>query len=308
MQLLRENSEHRTAVRELLQEAKRLAARYYALTGKPLGVTGEVAELEAAENLDLVLADARNPSFDAHQTRDGVVERFQIKGRVVDSGDRYRGRVPSINYNGDFEWVLLVLLDRSTYSAVEIWQASRRDVQARLEAPGSKARNERNSMAISQFLSIGRRAWPQSSTRVHVSSRAKTSLNKVSRAEAIRCGNLRCQSGAMHDRNTRFANMNAGKDVWWLDIPRILITAPSFEYVNLLLCDQRSVEPEFHHLKVPISYLAERLDQFRHRTAEDKISLELSTERVKLFQDVIGPGKIQFIQFRHCSFSESPET
>lgn len=37
----------------------RLAAEYYRLTGKPLGVTGEVAEYVAAETLGLVLADAR---------------------------------------------------------------------------------------------------------------------------------------------------------------------------------------------------------------------------------------------------------
>jgi hypothetical protein len=44
-----EEDELALAVAKLLHEAKILAARYYALTGKPLGVTGEVAELEAAE-------------------------------------------------------------------------------------------------------------------------------------------------------------------------------------------------------------------------------------------------------------------
>ena len=33
---------------EILKEAKVLARRFYRLTGKPLGVTGEVAEYEAA--------------------------------------------------------------------------------------------------------------------------------------------------------------------------------------------------------------------------------------------------------------------
>jgi hypothetical protein len=155
------NDQRSAAVRDILEDAKRLATRYYALTGKPLGVTGEVAELEAAEKLHLVLTSARNPAYDAHCMIDGKIERFQIKGRAVHSEDRYRGRVPSIKYNGDFEWVLLVLLDCSTYSALEIWQATRRDVQGRLEAPGSKARNERNSMRITQFTSIARKAWPE---------------------------------------------------------------------------------------------------------------------------------------------------
>ena len=39
----------------ILAETKRLAQQYRALTGKPLGVTGEVAEFEAARILDLDL-------------------------------------------------------------------------------------------------------------------------------------------------------------------------------------------------------------------------------------------------------------
>ena len=38
-------------VLEMLSEAKVLALRFYRLTGKPLGITGEVAEYEAATNL-----------------------------------------------------------------------------------------------------------------------------------------------------------------------------------------------------------------------------------------------------------------
>ncbi|WP_256574037.1 hypothetical protein [Pseudomonas sp. NFACC24-1] len=38
---------------EVLRDAKVLARRYYRLTGKPLGITGEVAEYEAATKLGL---------------------------------------------------------------------------------------------------------------------------------------------------------------------------------------------------------------------------------------------------------------
>ena len=69
-------------VREILATVKPLAAEYYRLTGKPLGVTGEVAEYVAAEILGLVLADARTPGYDAtRQTPDGQ-QRIQIKGRA----------------------------------------------------------------------------------------------------------------------------------------------------------------------------------------------------------------------------------
>jgi hypothetical protein len=148
------------ALPRLKADAKALAVRYYALTGKPLGITGELAELEAAELLGLSLADARTPGFDAYRERDGRRERIQIKGRAVDAFDRYRGRCPSIKCGDQFDYVLTVLLDRSSLEVLEIWEASEAAVTARLEAPGSKARNERNSMGLSQFNSIATKVWP----------------------------------------------------------------------------------------------------------------------------------------------------
>ena len=46
-------------VQALLGEAKRIAKEYQELTGKPLGITGEIAEYEAARLLGLELAEAR---------------------------------------------------------------------------------------------------------------------------------------------------------------------------------------------------------------------------------------------------------
>lgn len=46
-------------VYQILREAKVLAQRYYHLTDKPLGGTGEVAEYEAARILNLELELAR---------------------------------------------------------------------------------------------------------------------------------------------------------------------------------------------------------------------------------------------------------
>ena len=147
-------------LRELKVEAKALAARYYQLTGKPLGITGEIAELEAAELLGLSLADARQAGYDAIRQRGDSQERIQIKGRAVDPQDRYRGRCPSIKCGDQFDYVVTVLLDRRTLDPLEIWEASEAAVQARLTAPGSKSRNERNSMGLSQFKSIATKVWP----------------------------------------------------------------------------------------------------------------------------------------------------
>jgi hypothetical protein len=54
-----------TAVKTLLDEAKIIAKKYKHLTGRPLGITGEVGEVEAAILLDLELAQVRQSGFDA---------------------------------------------------------------------------------------------------------------------------------------------------------------------------------------------------------------------------------------------------
>jgi len=148
-------------LKSILSRAKEVASEYYALTGKPLGITGEIAE-EAAEKLGLTLSVARTPFPDAELAREGKAEKYQIKGRAVNPGLRYKGRMSGVKCNGDFEWVLLVLLNQATFDTLEIWQASREAVHARISEPGSKARNERYSLGIRQFKSIATRVWPGS--------------------------------------------------------------------------------------------------------------------------------------------------
>ncbi|WP_339469392.1 DUF6998 domain-containing protein [Pseudomonas sp. EL_65y_Pfl1_R83] len=145
-------------VYQILSDAKVLARRYYHLTGKPLGVTGEVAEYEAARILNLKLELARQAGYDATETRDGSTRKIQIKGRYF-SNPRMRGaRVGSIDLKQSFDTVLLVLLD-ADYNAFQIYEAARPAVEALLTRSGSKARNERGSVAISQFKAISKLRW-----------------------------------------------------------------------------------------------------------------------------------------------------
>lgn len=117
--------------------------------------------MEAAEKLGLELVVARTPLYDAVLQHGSQIKHFQIKGRAVARSDPYRGRVPSIKHEGSYDAVLLVLLDRATFETLEIWEAPREKVAVRLQAPGSKARNKRGSMAISQFKSIAVKVWPK---------------------------------------------------------------------------------------------------------------------------------------------------
>jgi hypothetical protein len=146
-------------VREILATVKPLAAEYYRLTGKPLGVTGEVAEYVAAETLGLVLADARTPGYDAtRQTPDGP-QRIQIKGRAYGDDAKSGQRISRIKTDAACDAVLLVLLDNKTLDAREMWEAPFTAVAARLAVPGSKSR-DRGALGVSEFKRMARRVWP----------------------------------------------------------------------------------------------------------------------------------------------------
>lgn len=147
-----------TAVMNVLRDAKMLAQKYRALTGKPLGITGEVAEYEAARILGLELTAARQAGYDATEKSGGTIRHLQIKGRCLLPGCKPGQRLGSIDITKEWDSVLLVLLDEN-FDATEIYEADRAIVLATLAAPGSKARNERGAMAVSKFKSIGRLRW-----------------------------------------------------------------------------------------------------------------------------------------------------
>lgn len=143
----------------LIAEAKRLAIDYYELTGRPLGITGEVAEYEATRLLNLVLAEVRAPGYDAIERTQAGVKRVQIKGRRRTSPKAAWGRMGAVDLTKEFDAVMLVLLDER-YEAVEIWEAPRQVIEAHLTAPGSRARNERGQMATQAFVRLATKRWP----------------------------------------------------------------------------------------------------------------------------------------------------
>jgi hypothetical protein len=150
-------------VLEILREAKKLAQRYRAVTGKPLGITGEVAEYEAARILDIELTPARQAGYDALEKVGSVVRRLQVKGRCILDKRKPGQRLGSIDVGKDWDAVLMVLLDEN-FDAAEIYEASREEVLTALSAPGSKARNERGALSIRSFKRIGKLRWKREST------------------------------------------------------------------------------------------------------------------------------------------------
>lgn len=148
---------------ELLRQVKELAIEYYALTGKPLGVTGEIAEVEAADKLKLKLCAARNDGYDAVGQSEGGPRRIQIKGRRLLETSKPGQPLGGIKLSKEWDSVLLVILD-DHYNAVAMYEADRPDVEREILKPGSRARNERGALSVTKFRSISRCVWERQKT------------------------------------------------------------------------------------------------------------------------------------------------
>jgi len=141
---------------------KPLAAEYYQLTGKPLGVTGEVAEYVAAKTLGLELAPPRTAGYDATRRKNGRKQHIQIKGRAYGKKAKPGQRLGTIKPGALCDIVLLVLLDNRTLEPLEMWKAPMAALRKRLAVPGSKAR-ARGALGVSEFKKhcAARRVWSE---------------------------------------------------------------------------------------------------------------------------------------------------
>jgi hypothetical protein len=147
-------------VKDILAAVKPLAAEYYRLPNKPLGITGEVAEYIAAEKLNLILVPPRTEGHDAIRKTPNGDERIQIKGRAFGEDSKPSQRLGIIKHGAACDTVLLVLLDNATLEPVSMWEAPYGSVTTRLLEPRSKARNERGAMSVHDFKKIAKIVWP----------------------------------------------------------------------------------------------------------------------------------------------------
>lgn len=148
-------------ITEVLGQAKALAKTYKRLTGKPLGITGEVAEFEAARILGLELAGARQSGYDATQTVNGKVIKIQIKGRCIPAKSISGQRLGRLQFDKDWDTVILVLMDED-YEVINIFEANREEIENVLSAPGSQEKKAERGLPIRKFKEIGRLVWERS--------------------------------------------------------------------------------------------------------------------------------------------------
>lgn len=139
---------------QLIDEAKRVAIEYSHLTGRPLGITGEIAEYEAVRLLGLKFAPVRQAGFDA---TDGNGQKYQIKGRVHAPRSQMLG---AIRLKHDWDFVLLIILN-GNFEPLAIYQATRPDVAKALNKTQSKAR-QRGVLSITEFIKFSSCVWKRS--------------------------------------------------------------------------------------------------------------------------------------------------
>jgi len=147
-----------TVIADLIEQAKRLAKEYRKRTGRPLGVTGEVAEYEACRLLGLCLAPVRQKGFDAIRPTPDGIRRVQVKGRVLLPNAKAGQRLSRISLKHEWDATIVVVLDEDLEPII-IYEAERAAVEAALTAPGSKSRNDRGQLGLSKFKSIARVVW-----------------------------------------------------------------------------------------------------------------------------------------------------
>jgi hypothetical protein len=147
------------SVEKLISEARRLAAEFRRTTGKALpGVSGEIAEHDAAQLLSLDLCEERSGGYDAvgRGRREG--KRIQIKGRVIFDEEKSGQRVGQLKLEQDWDSVVLVIMDEN-YEPYEIYEADREDIEDAMDEAGSSARKKRGAMTVARFKIISQLVW-----------------------------------------------------------------------------------------------------------------------------------------------------
>jgi hypothetical protein len=150
------------SVDKLISEARRVAAEYRRATGKSLGgVSGEIAENDAARLLNLELCNDRQGGFDAIGKGNREGKRIQIKGRAIFDEGKSGQRIGQLKTEQEWDSVVLVLMNED-FEPVEIYEADRSDIMDALDETRNSKRNKRGAMSVARFKNIARLVWTAS--------------------------------------------------------------------------------------------------------------------------------------------------
>jgi len=144
------------SIDKLITETRRVAAEFRRSTGQVLPVSGEIARYDAAKILGLTVCEQRTGGVDAIGNGDREGQRIQVKSRVVTQDKKSGARIGQLNPNGDWNTVLLVIMDQD-YEPCEIYEATREEVQEAISS--SSSRNNRGALSVAKFKIISWLVW-----------------------------------------------------------------------------------------------------------------------------------------------------
>ena len=156
-------------VDKLMTEARKLAADFRRATGKPLGISNEIAVHDVIRLLKLVPAEPGAGGYDAIGTGSREGKYIQIKGRTLFSdpsrdskgGKKGGQRIGQIKAEQDWDSIMLILMD-DNYEPWEIYEAGREAI-LEASAEGSAKRAKRGAMSVARFKAIGELVWSRES-------------------------------------------------------------------------------------------------------------------------------------------------
>jgi hypothetical protein len=144
-------------VDKLMQEARKLAANYRAATGKPLGISNEIAVHDVMRLMQLQPAPIGDGGYDAIGTGMREGKLIQIKGRTISPGASSSQRIGQIKVEQEWDSIMLILMDEQ-YEPVAIYEADRDVILEAVEQTSAKRRS-RGALSVNRFKKIGRCVW-----------------------------------------------------------------------------------------------------------------------------------------------------
>ena len=147
------------SVDKLISEARRIAAEYRRTTGKPLGISAEIARHDACTYLDLE-PNEDGVGFDAlglFEERKNV--RYQIKGRAIFDKKKGGQRLGQIKIDQNWDKILLVLMNED-FETTDIFEASKEDILNDIEETDDHSnRKKRGALSVARFKRLAQLVW-----------------------------------------------------------------------------------------------------------------------------------------------------
>lgn len=146
------------SVDKLISQARKIAADYRRATGKPLGISAEIACHDACTYLGLEAQDDAI-GYDAIGLKDAHKGcRYQIKGRAIFDEKKGGQRLGQIKVEQNWDQILLVLMDED-FETTEIYEASRENILQDINEAGTSNRQKRGAMSVARFKRLAHQVW-----------------------------------------------------------------------------------------------------------------------------------------------------